>query len=121
MELIKEEQAVVKAIDFKPARGRILIRPHPRKERTESGFYLPPPKLGQKQDEQREFTGDVMRVGLPRYLSTGELGSVVAREGDTISFMTVMPWHDIAFHLEGEDAKENYFVLDQDDISGVFG
>jgi len=89
---------------IQPLYDRVLIKRRAEQDRTAGGLYIPDAAKDKAQ------TGDVIAVGEGRITETGDVSPLRVKKGDVVFFGK----------YAGTDAGDDYVILREDDILGLF-
>lgn len=94
-------------MNLKPLAGKVIIKGISEEETTKSGIILP-----DTVDKEKPEQGEVIAVGSGKILDNGQHAKVELQVGQKVLFKKYGPEE---FKID----KEEYLVLDQDDILAV--
>ncbi len=90
--------------NIQPLYDRVLVRRRADKDKTAGGLYIPDAAKDKAQ------TGDVIAVGEGRMTDAGNLTPLRIKKGDVVFFGK----------YAGTEAGDDYVILREDDILGLF-
>jgi chaperonin GroES len=67
-------------LKLKMLEDRVLVKPMPQEDKTESGIYLP------DSAKERPQKGEVIEVGPGKLLDNGQRGELTVKKGDKVLF-----------------------------------
>jgi len=94
-------------MNIKPLYDRVVIKPQAKKEKTESGIYIP-----ETVDKERPQMGEIIAVGEGKIMSNGDVKPLKVKVGDKVLFSKYGPTE---ITLEGEE----YLITKEEELLAI--